>query len=88
MPVDAIVISNHTVFGYARNPKTDTEAAAKHIKNILAENQYSKMTVKVFSEYVPFLSRVEGLNNIIQVNHAADKKLERTIRRIILNISM
>lgn len=88
MPVDAIVISNHTVFGYTQNPKTDTEEAAKHIKKILAENHYSKMTVKVFSEYVPFLSRVEGLNNIIEVNHAADKKLERAIRQIILNISM
>ncbi|MDO4312931.1 MAG: hypothetical protein Q4C52_07585 [Eubacteriales bacterium] len=88
MPVDAIVISNHTVFGYAKNPKTNPEEVAKHIKNILAENRYSKTTVKVFSEYVPFISRVEGLNSIIEVNHAADKKLERAIRKIILNISM
>ncbi len=88
MPVDAIVISNHTVFGYAHNPKTDTETAAKHIKNILAENHYTKVTVKIFSEYVPFLSRVEGLNNMIEVDHSADKELEEAIRQIILNISM
>lgn len=88
MPVDAVVISNHTVFGYARNPKTDPAEAAEYIKSILAENHYSKMTVKVFSEYVPFLSRVEGLNSIIQVNHSADRKMERAIRRILFNISM
>ena len=88
MPVDAVVISNHTVFGYAHDPKTDTEMAAKHISDILAENHYTKVTVKIFSEYVPFLSRVEGLNNMIEVNHSADKELEEAIRQIILNISM
>ena len=57
-------------------------------KNILAENHYTKVTVKIFSEYVPFLSRVEGLNNMIEVDHSADKELEEAIRQIILNISM
>lgn len=88
MPVDAVVISNRTVFGYAGNPKTDTEKAAKHIRDILAENQYSKVTVKIFTEYVHFLSRAEGLNNIIEVDHSADRELEEAIRQIILNISM
>lgn len=88
MPVDAVVISNRTVFGYAGNPKTNTEKAAKHIRDILAENQYSKVTVKIFTEYVHFLSRAEGLNNIIEVDHSADRELEEAIRQIILNISM
>lgn len=88
MHVDAIVISNRTVFGYASNPKTDTATAAAHIKAILGENRITNTTVKIFSEYIPFLSRAEGLNNIIEVNHAADKELERSIRNIILNISM
>lgn len=88
MPVDAVVISNHTVFGYAGNPKTQPEETAKHIKNILAENRHVGVTVKVFADYVPFLSRAEGLNSIIEVNHSADRKLEEEIRRILLNISM
>lgn len=88
MPVDAIVISNRTIFGYAGNPKTDTEAAAKHIKNILEENHYRKLTVKVFPEYVHFLSRVEGLNNMAEVDRTADKEQEEAIRQIVLNISM
>lgn len=88
MPVDAVVISNQTVFGYASNPKTDTEAAAEHIKRILAENHYTKASVKVFSEYVHFLSRAEGMNNMEKIEQSADRELEAAIRQIVLNISM
>lgn len=88
MPINAIVISNHTVFGYAKNPKTNPDEAAAYIKKVLSENKYPKTTVKVFSEYVPFLSRAEGLNNMIEVSHLADRELEQSIRQIILNISM
>ena len=35
MPVSAVAISNHKVFGYAPNPKTDPEMAAAYIKQIL-----------------------------------------------------
>lgn len=88
MQIDAVVISNHTVFGYTQNPKTNLEEAGKHIRGILAANHYTKITVKIFSEYVPFLSRAEGLNNIAEVDRMADKELESAIRQIILNISM
>lgn len=88
MQIDAIVISNRTVFGYTQNPKTDLEEAGKYIRSILAENHYTKITVKIFSEYVPFLSRAEGLNNIAEVDRMADKELESAICQILLNISM
>ena len=88
MHIDALAISNRTVFGYANDPKTDLEAAAKHIRNTLADHEITKTTVKVFHEYVPFLSRAEGLNNMIQVSHDDDKELEERIRRIILGLSM
>ena len=45
-------------------------------------------TVKVFAEYVPFLSRVEGLNSMMEISQSADQQLERRIRRKILNVSM
>ena len=67
MPVTAVVIAGNTVFGYAPDKKTDPEEAAKHIKNILEENRMSKITVKILNDYTPFLARVEGLNNIAQV---------------------
>lgn len=88
MPVDAVVISGQTVFGYTSNPKTDPETGAKHIKDILAENHYTKVTVKIFSTYVHFLSRAEGMNNMVKIDKPADQELEKAIRQIILNISM
>lgn len=88
MQIDAVVISDHAVFGYTQNPKTDLEAAGEYIRRLLAENHYTKMTVKIFSEYVPFLSRAEGLNNMAEVEPAIDHALEAAIRQIILTTSM
>ena len=88
MPVSAVAISNHKVFGYAPNPKTDPEMAAAYIKQILKNTGLEPSTVKVFAEYVPFLSRVEGLNSMMEISKSADQQLERRIRRKILNVSM
>ena len=88
MPVSAVAISNHKVFGYAPNPKTDPELAAAYIKQILKNTGLEPSTVKVFAEYVPFLSRVEGLNSMMEISQSADQQLERRIRRKILNVSM
>ena len=88
MPVSAVAISNHKVFGYAPNPKTDPELAAAYIKQLLKKTGLEPSTVKVFAEYVPFLSRVEGLNSMMEISQSADQQLERRIRRKILNVSM
>ena len=67
MPLDAVVISGHVVCGYTSSPKTDETALARHIKNILQENHFEKMTVKIFHDYSAFLARAEGMNNIAAV---------------------
>lgn len=54
MPVSAVAISNHKVFGYAPNPKTDPELAAAYIKQLLKKTGLEPSTVKVFAEYVRF----------------------------------
>ena len=46
------------------------------------------MTVKIFHDYVAFLSRAEGMNNIASIEKADTRKKEREIRNIILNLSM
>lgn len=88
MPVTAVVIAGNTVFGYAPDRKTDPKEAGSHIKTILEQNQISKATVKIFSDYTPFLARVEGLNNIAEVEKMDRKRQEEKICRLILNISM
>lgn len=88
MPVDCIVISGHTIFGYTHYEKVNAEELSKHIRSILAQNQYTGLTVKVLNQYKPFLARIEGLNNIAVVEREDTKEKEEAIRGIILNISM
>lgn len=88
MPLSAVVISNHTVFGYAPDKKADPELTAAYLKKMLTKTRMQPSTVKVFSEYVPFLSRVEGLNNMIEVSQSADKRVEGKIRKRIMYVSI
>ena len=88
MPTDCIVISGHNIFGYTHYDKVDVDELGKHIKTILAQNQYTGLTVKVLNQYSAFLARVEGLDNIAAVEKEDSKAKEREIRNIILNISM
>lgn len=88
MPLDAVVVSGHVVCGYASNPRTDETALADHIKEILKNNHYDKMTIKIFHDYKAFLSRAEGMNNIASVDKNESMRREKAILKIILNISM
>lgn len=87
MPVEAIVVSGHVVCGYTSSPKTDETALSRHIKAILKDNHYDKMTVKIFRDYSAFLARVEGMNNIASVQKP-DRRRDKAVCSIILSISM
>ena len=83
MLVDAIVISGHTVIGYASNTKTD-----RYLKDMLNANHHEKMTVKIFHDYKAFLSRVEGMNNIVEVGHTENVREDRAVQKLILSTCM
>ncbi|MBQ8803991.1 MAG: hypothetical protein IJZ53_10175 [Tyzzerella sp.] len=88
MPVESIVISDNTICGYTSNKKVDTVFAAKHIKQILHANQFTKVSVKIFDNYTAFLTRAEGMNNIEAIEKTDTRKKEEAIKKIILNISL
>lgn len=88
MPVTALVLSGHVVCGYAKNEKTDEVKCARLIKDVLKQNGYDKMTVKIFHDYHAFLARVEGMNNMAAVEKKESRKRERSIRDVILALSM
>lgn len=88
MPIDAVAISGNTVCGYSRSRSVDTDYASRHIKAILKQNKLDKITVKIFHDYVAFLSRAEGMNNIASVEKKMPGKREAEISQIILNISL
>lgn len=88
MPVDAFVISGHTVCGYTSSSKTDEVKAARYIKEMLHNNRCEKVTVKIFHDYKAFITRAEGMNSIASVEQAETKKRERRIRKLILTTSI
>ncbi len=88
MPIDCIVISGSTICGYASNKKMDSIYAAQHIKKILGQNNFTNLTVKIFPDYVAFLSRAEGMNNIAEVDKTNSTKKDRRMKQIILNVSL
>lgn len=88
MPVDAIVISDNTICGYTSNAKTDANITAKHIKQYLMANQYTKVSVKIFNDYTAFITRAEGMNNIAAIDKIDTKEKEMAIRRVILSLSL
>ena len=88
MPIQAIAISGKTVCGYAKDKKVDTNYCARHIKSILTQNKIEKVTVKIFNDYVAFLSRAEGMNNIAAIEKSDDHRLEDEIKELIMDISL
>ena len=88
MPIDCIVISDNTICGYTSSRKTDVAFAAKHIKQMLYANQYTKVSVKIFDNYTAFLTRAEGMDNIASVEKEDTSKKEEAIKRVILNLSL
>lgn len=88
MPVDCIAISEHTICGYAGNPKVDMGYAGEHLKKILKQNGYQNASVKIFDRYPAFLTRAEGMNSIAAVENQDCAAKEKRIADIILNVSM
>lgn len=88
MPVSAVVIYGHTVCGYAESDRTDEAKCASYIKEMLKNNGYQKLTVKIFRDYKAFLLRAEGMNNIAAVEKQTDRRKEKAVRDLILTISM
>lgn len=87
MPVSCIVISGNKIFGYTDNKKVDVNFVASNIKKMLASHDYD-VSVKILNEYKPFLSRVEGLNNIQKIEQLDTKKEETIMARLIQQISL
>ena len=83
MHVDALVISDNTICGYASHKKTNADEAGKYIKSILENNKYDKVTVKIFDDYKAFIARVESMQN--KTN--AERK-ETHMCNILLQISL
>lgn len=87
MPISCIAISGNKIFGYTDNKKVDLQHAGLSIKKMLNTHGYD-VNVKIMNEYTPFLSRVEGLNNIQAIEQDDVKEQEMTMAQLIKQISL
>lgn len=87
MPISCIVISDNKIFGYTDNQKTDLAHASMNVKKMLATHNYD-VTVKIMNEYKPFITRVEGLNNIQAIEQTDIKEQEEIMAQLITQISL
>lgn len=90
MPVECVVISHETVFGYTSSEKVDLDILGKHVREMMTQNQIAYSSVKFYHNYKTFLSRIEGLEEIAKVenNHADGQSEEEDTKRLLLNLSM
>ncbi len=88
MPVNCIVLSGNTIFGYTDSEKVDLKYAATHIRGMLNQNQFPEVSVKILNNYTAFLARAEGLDSIAAVEKSDTRAIEEKMANVILNISM
>ena len=88
MPIESLVILDNTICGYTASAKVDLNHLNKHIKDILIQNQYDKVSVKIFNDYTAYITRAEGMQNMAAVSRPDTKKREEGIKHIILLISL
>ena len=88
MPIDSVVISNNTICGYTSSEKVDTVYTAKHIKQMMHNNKFNDVSVKIFDNYTQFLTRAEGMNNIAAIDKNYSKQHEAALKNLILNLSL
>lgn len=87
MPIQCIVISGNTIFGYAPE-KTDLKYAADFIREILAMNRIKNINIKLFAESNAFKARVDGIDSIAAVENQDCRETEEKIAGLILNVSL
>lgn len=75
MPVECIIVADHTICGYTSSTKLDVAETEKHLK------QYTKASVKIYKDYNKFLSRAEEMNCMESGDNSG-------IKNMLLNLSL
>lgn len=82
MPVDCMLLAEGKAWGYTSNFKADASSIEAHIKQYLAANKFTGISVKLFKDYGAFLQETVNC-----AQEETDKRYDG-IRQVILNISL
>ena len=80
--IDCMNFYNNCIIAYASG-KIDTNLTEEHIKNILNTNNYNDITVKIFTNFDSYYTRIEQLNGKNDFSEAKETKTETKIKNIM-----
>lgn len=63
-PVNCFVLRGNNIIGYSEFKTCDKNACEEHIKDILRQNGFKNVTVKVFGEQKRFMDRMDQLKEL------------------------
>ena len=71
-PVSHMVLKGSVICAYAESEKCDCNAAGKHIEQMLKQDGYKNMTVKIFDNLTKYIDRLSQLEKL-DVDEAKDR---------------
>lgn len=88
MSIRAVVISDNIVCAYTRDRSVKSDYVESFIKSKLSDHGISNITVRVFHDYVSFLSRAEGMQNMAAIEGYRSSERVSKIVEILKDISL
>lgn len=82
--ISAMAVKNNAVCGYTEDAGCDLPAGEKHIMEILQQNGYGGLTVKLFSDLSRFSDRLAQMNALPEKKEEREKAIAEIIRDISL----
>lgn len=88
MNVDVLLISRHLICGYMSSRKTPSAEVENYLAQILKQNHYEKVTVKIFTDYDSFLRRARQIGGMSECPDEQRKRAAQEICRLILTATV
>lgn len=63
-PINCFVVRGKNIIGFSEFKTCDTNACEEHIKDILRQNGFKNMTIKIFSDQKRFMERAAQLEEL------------------------
>lgn len=81
--IDHMAINDNVICAYSEKEKLDEKACEKHLSEMLSQNGYKNMTVKVFKDISKYEKRLEQLEELDGLG-----RVSKGVRTLMLEISL
>ncbi len=82
--LSAAAVKNGSVCAYTEDTRCDLSAGETHIREILMQNGYSDLTVKLYAEFPKFTERISEMAALPE----KQKERDRAVAELLMDISL